>query len=62
MNKSRIIYSILAVLFGILAIAFGIFMVVYGELDDSPGGQMLGLVAVIIGIVGIIKNRNKTSN
>ncbi len=62
MNKKRIIYSILAILFGILAISFGIFLVIYGEIDDSPGGQLLGLIAVIIGIVGIIKSKKKTSN
>lgn len=55
MNKSRIIYSI-------LAISFGIFMFVYGEIDDSPGGQLLGLVAVIIGVIGIIKSKKKNSN
>ena len=48
MNIGRIIYSV-------LAISFGIFMFVYGEFDDSPGGQMLGLVVFIIGIVGILK-------
>lgn len=53
MNKSRAIYYILA---SILAISFGAFLFVYGEIDDSPGGQVLGLVAVIIGIVGIIKS------
>ena len=55
MNKIRIIYFI-------IAISFGIFMFVYGEIDDSPGGQMLGLIAVVIGIVGIIKSKKKTSN
>lgn len=35
-------------------------MFVYGGFDDSPGGQLLGLIAVIIGIVGIIKNKKKT--
>jgi len=39
----------------------GVFMVVYGEHDDSPGGQLLGLIAVIIGIVGVIRSRKKTS-
>ena len=39
----------------ILAIVFGVFLVVYGEYDDSPGGQLLGLLAVIGGIVGVIK-------
>lgn len=53
MNKSKIIYS--------LAIVFGAFFVVYGGIDDSPGGQLLGLVAVIVGIVGIIKNKKKNS-
>ena len=55
MKKSRIIYSILAIL-------FGAFMFVYGEIDDSPGGQLLGLLVAIIGIVGVIKSRKKTSS
>lgn len=55
MNKSKIIISILAIL-------FGIFMFVYGGYDDSPGGQGLGILAVIIGIVGIIKGKKKISN
>ena len=45
----------------VLAILFGAFMFVYGEFDDSPGGQLLGLLAVIAGIVGIIKGKKKTS-
>lgn len=62
MNKSRITYSILAISFGTLVIAFGAFLFVYGEFDDSPGGQLLGLIAVIIGITCIIKSKKKTSN
>lgn len=54
MNKSRILFSI-------LAIVFGAFMFVYGEYDDSSGGQLLGLVAVTLGIVGVIKSRKKNS-
>lgn len=37
-------------------------MFVYGEFDDSPGGQLLGLVLCVIGIVGIIKSKKKTFN
>jgi len=48
MKKSRILYSILAIL-------IGIFLFVYAEIDDSPGGQMIGLIVAIIGIVGVIK-------
>lgn len=32
-------------------------MVIYGEGDDSPGAQLLGLLAVIGGIVGVIKSK-----
>lgn len=38
----------------ILAIPIGVFLFVYGEYDDSPGGQLFGLVLALIGIVGII--------
>ncbi|MDP3999049.1 MAG: hypothetical protein Q8P76_00440 [bacterium] len=40
-----------------LAILFGAFMFVYGEYDDSPGGQLLGLLVVIASIIGILKIR-----
>ena len=45
----------------IFAILFGVFLFIYGEFDDSPGGQLLGLGAVIIGIAGIIKSKRKSS-
>ena len=54
MNKTKIAYSILGIL-------FGIFFIIYGGIDDSPGGQLLGLVAVIAGIVGIVKSKKKNS-
>jgi hypothetical protein len=38
-------------------ILFGVFMFVYGGMDDSPGGQLMGVVAAIIGIVGVVKIR-----
>jgi len=55
MNMYRMTYSILAIL-------FGSFMFVYGGYDDSPGAQLLGLIAVIAGIVGVIKSRKKNSD
>jgi|GEM_PF-811113 len=45
----------------IIAILFGIFMFVYGERDDSPGGQLLGLVSFIVGIMGLVKSKKKAS-
>lgn len=54
MNKIRLTCSVLAIL-------FGAFMFVYGEFDDSPGGQLLGLLVAIAGVVGIVKSRKKNS-
>jgi hypothetical protein len=43
----------------ILAVLFGGFMIVYGGIDDSPGGQLLGLLLVIFGVYWFLKNRKK---
>lgn len=48
------------ILYFTCAILFGVFMFVYGGYDDSPGAQLLGLIAVIIGIIGLIKNKSCT--
>ena len=56
MNKKiRVLYFVFAILFGVL-------MFVYAEIDDSPGGQMIGLLAIIFGIVGLIAIKKKTSD
>lgn len=53
MNIRRVLYTL-------IAISFGAFMFVYGEFDDSPpGGQLLGLLFVILGIVGVIKEQEE---
>ena len=52
MNKSKILLFIIAILIGVL-------MIVYGEIDDSPGGQFIGLLAIIIGIAGLVKSKKK---
>lgn len=51
MNKGKTIGSILGVL-------FGIFMVLYSGLDDSPGGQVFGLVVIIVSVI-ILFNKNE---
>jgi hypothetical protein len=48
-------------LYFISAILFGAFMFVFGGYDDSPGAQLIGLVAIIIGVIGLIKNKKKSS-
>ena len=54
MSKTKIIGSVLAML-------LGAFFVVFGGYDDSPGAQLLGLLAVILGIVGLIQSKKKQS-
>lgn len=55
MKKSRMLYFTLAILIGVL-------MFVYAEADDSPGGQLIGLLVIIIGIAGLIASNKKTFN
>jgi hypothetical protein len=44
----------------ILAILIGGLMFVYAGIDDSPGGQLIGLIVIIVGIIGLIKSIRKT--
>jgi hypothetical protein len=40
----------------ILAILFGVFLVIFGGYDDSPGAQGIGVLAIIFGIIGLVKS------
>ncbi len=55
MNKTRILCLILVIL-------IGVFMFIYGEYDDSPGGQLIGLIVIIACVVGLIKSKKKISD
>ena len=48
------------ILYSVLAILAGIFLVVYGGYDDSPGGQLIGLLLVIFGFVRLVIHRKAT--
>ncbi len=56
MTKAK---SILGIIGFILLISLGAVLFVYAEYDDSPGGQLIGLIVSIIGIIGIIKIKKK---
>lgn len=43
------------ILLSILVIPLGVSMFVYGGYDDSPGGQLLGLLMIIFGIFSLVK-------
>ncbi|MBT3230405.1 hypothetical protein HN358_01290 [Candidatus Uhrbacteria bacterium] len=47
------------VLLFILAILTGVFMFVYAGIDDSPGGQLIGVIVSIFGAVSLIGIKNK---
>lgn len=49
MNTKLIVSSFVANLL------FGAFMFVFGGADDSPGAQLLGLVVVGIGAIGLAR-------
>ena len=44
-------------IYPIFEILLGISMFIYGGYDDSPGGQALGVLAIIFGIMRIVKNK-----
>lgn len=52
MNTRKVIISILLIL-------LGAFLFVFGEYDDSPGGQLIGLILAIIGAVSLIRVKRK---
>ena len=54
--------KIIKILSFVVLVAFGAFMIVYGERDDSPGGQLLGVLAVFGGIAGAWKSRKKKAD
>jgi len=54
MNKRKILYFVIAIL-------FGGFLFVYSEFDDSPGGQLLGLIIVVVGIIGVARSKKKAT-
>ena len=52
--------KVLRIILFLLMLLLGGFLFVYGEIDDSPGGQMLGLVMVVVGVWYLVRGiRNK---
>lgn len=46
-------------LFALIMVS-GAFLVGYGGYDDSPGAQLLGVLAIIAGIAGIIRRYRRS--
>ncbi len=44
-------------IFSLLAVALGAFLFVYGGADDSPGAQLIGLLVLIGGVVGVMRSK-----
>lgn len=49
-------------LFSILALPLGVVMFIYAGIDDSPGGQLIGVIVGIIGIIGIFRSFKDVRN
>jgi hypothetical protein len=51
----------IVVIVALLAIALGVAAIVYGEADDSPGGQLIGVLlivgAVVLGVRMVSRSR-----
>ena len=41
-------------LYSVLAVLAGIFLIVFGGYDDSPGGQLIGLLLTIFGLYRLV--------
>lgn len=55
-------YKKIIILSLIFNIFLGAFMFVFSEMDDSPGGQLLGLIAFIVGVSGLILSLRRPVN
>ena len=51
MSKSRLLYTV-------LSLSCGVFMFIYGGYDDSPGGQLLGVLLVGAGLYSFFQYRS----
>lgn len=51
MTHSNILKTVLSS----IAIALGAFLVVFGEMDDSPGAQLLGLILTATGVYFVVR-------
>ncbi len=51
--------TIRKILYFIFAVTLGVLMFVYAEIDDSPGGQLIGVVVAISGIVVLFRNKKQ---
>ena len=55
MNKTKLIIVALTV-------SIGVFMIFFGEMDDSPGAQLIGVMAIIAGIILVTRTKKKGSH
>ncbi len=44
----------------LLVVALGVFFIVYGELDDSPGGQLIGAAMVLGAVVYGVRSARRS--
>ena len=50
-------YNKIKLLLFFFAIPLGAFLFIYGEIDDSPGGQLIGVVIGVLGVFLLVSKR-----
>ena len=53
--------KVVKILLSLFVILISVLMFVYAGIDDSPGGQLIGVVVGVLGISGLIMSVKKTS-
>lgn len=48
------LYKVATVLYFLITIAAGAFLFMFAGIDDSPGGQLMSLIVVVGGLVGVV--------
>jgi hypothetical protein len=52
--------AVLAYGASVVAVALGVAFFVYAGADDSPGGQLLGLVVVIVAVASAVRRYRRS--
>lgn len=54
--------KLLKLLVYIIAVVIGLLMFIYAGVDDSPGGQLIGVVVVLTSIIFLLRERKNNKN
>jgi len=47
--------KVVTILYFIITVVAGAFLIMFAGVDDSPGGQLIGLIVVAGAIIGVVR-------